>query len=126
MCATAWNRTGFPVSKMIHDSKQCSSDVTYCLPVRALLDVVVASCHWTTFPTSSSGTQPLHPKVYTNSPKNHLVLVQDYVGPDPGLAAPDKMDFRIQADSPVRATGFQTIPFDKIGLRPRHPPPPGR
>ena len=75
MCATAPNRAGFLVSKMIHDSEQCSSDVTYCLPVRALLDVVVASCHWTTFPTSSSGTQPLHPKVYTNSPKNHLVLV---------------------------------------------------
>ena len=63
------------MSKMIHDSKQCSSDVTYCLPVRALLDVVVASCHWTTFPTSSSGTQPLHPKVYTNGQKNRLVLV---------------------------------------------------
>lgn len=50
-----------------------------------------------------------------------LKLEQNYVGPDPGFAAPEKMDFRIRADSPVWATGFQTIPFDEIGLR-RRPP----
>jgi len=48
-----------------------------------------------------------------------LKLEQNYVGPDPGFAAPDKMDFRIKADSPVWATGFQPIPWDKLGLRTR-------
>ncbi|NUQ63721.1 MAG: right-handed parallel beta-helix repeat-containing protein [Pirellulales bacterium] len=54
-----------------------------------------------------------------------LKLEQNYVGPDPGFAAPEKMDFRIKADSPVWATGFQAIPFDQIGLRPR-PTSPGQ
>lgn len=55
-----------------------------------------------------------------------LKLEQNYVGPDPGFAAPGEMDFRIKADSPVWATGFQAIPFDKMGLRPgrRLPPAP--
>ena len=48
-----------------------------------------------------------------------LKLEQNFVGADPGFAAPDKMDFRIKADSPVWATGFQAIPFDRIGLQPR-------
>jgi hypothetical protein len=52
---------------------------------------------------------------------DQLKLEQNYVGPDPGFAAPDKMDFRIKADSPVWATGFQAIPFDQIGLQPRQP-----
>ena len=51
-----------------------------------------------------------------------LKLEQNYVGPDPGFAAPDKMDFRIKADSPVWATGFQPIPWDKLGLRTRRAP----
>ena len=51
-----------------------------------------------------------------------LRLEQNYVGPDPGFAAPDKMDFRIKADSPVWATGFQPIPWDKLGLRTRRAP----
>ncbi len=50
-----------------------------------------------------------------------LKLEQNYVGPDLGFTAPDKMDFRIRADSPVWATGFQAIPFDQIGLRRRRP-----
>ena len=54
-----------------------------------------------------------------------LKLEQNYVGPDPGFAAPDKMDFRIKADSPVWATGFQAIPWDQIGLRTRREPQPG-
>lgn len=45
---------------------------------------------------------------------------QNYVGP--GFAAPDKMDFCITADSPVWATGFQPILWDKIGLRTRREP----
>jgi hypothetical protein len=53
-----------------------------------------------------------------------LKLEQNYVGPDPGFAAPEKMDFRIQADSPVWATGFRPIPWDKIGLRTRREPQP--
>ncbi|MBM4088802.1 MAG: right-handed parallel beta-helix repeat-containing protein [Planctomycetes bacterium] len=54
-----------------------------------------------------------------------LKLEQNYVGPDPGFAAPDTMDFRIKADSPVWATGFQPIPWDKIGLQTRRAPQPG-
>jgi hypothetical protein len=50
-----------------------------------------------------------------------LKLEQNYVGGNPGFAAPDKLDFRIRADSPVWAVGFQAIPFDQIGLR-RRPP----
>ena len=46
-----------------------------------------------------------------------LKLEQNYVGADPGFAAPDKMDFRIKADSPVWATGFQPIPWEQIGRR---------
>jgi len=53
-----------------------------------------------------------------------LKLEQNYVGPDPGFAAPDKMDFRIKADSPVWATGFQAIPWDQLGLRTRREPHP--
>jgi hypothetical protein len=55
-----------------------------------------------------------------------LKLEQNYVGPDPGFAAPDKLDFRLGADSPAWATGFQAIPFDQIGLRPGRRPQLGR
>jgi hypothetical protein len=48
-----------------------------------------------------------------------LKLEQNYVGADPGFAAPDKLDFQIRADSPVWAVGFQAIPFEQIGLRRR-------
>jgi hypothetical protein len=48
-----------------------------------------------------------------------LSLEQNYVGPDPGFATADKMDFRISADSGVWATGFQAIPFNQIGLQRR-------
>lgn len=41
----------------------------------------------------------------------------NFVGADPGLAAPDRMDFRIPPDSPVWKTGFQPIPFEQIGLQ---------
>jgi hypothetical protein len=47
-----------------------------------------------------------------------LSLEQNHVGTDPGFASPDRMDFRIKADSAAWATGFQPIPFDQIGLRP--------
>ena len=48
-----------------------------------------------------------------------LKLENNYLGPDPGLAAPDQMDFRIPAESPVWATGFQAIPYERIGLQRR-------
>jgi hypothetical protein len=50
-----------------------------------------------------------------------LRLERNYVGPDPGFGAPDEMDFRIGADSQVWSTGFQAIPFERIGLQPRRP-----
>jgi hypothetical protein len=48
-----------------------------------------------------------------------LTLEANYVGPDPGFAAREETNFRIEADSPVWATGFRAIPFDKIGFQPR-------
>jgi hypothetical protein len=33
--------------------------------------------------------------------------------------APDKVDFRIEADSAIWETGSQSIPWDKIGLQNR-------
>ncbi len=46
-----------------------------------------------------------------------LRLEQNFVGPDPGFVAPDKMDFRLKPDSLPLREGFQYIPADEIGLR---------
>lgn len=48
-----------------------------------------------------------------------LKLEKNYTGSDPGLADPDKMDFRIGESSPVWSTGFQAIPYEQIGPRRR-------
>ena len=42
----------------------------------------------------------------------------NYVGADPGFVSLEKMDFRLRRKSPVWHTGFQAIPFEKIGLQP--------
>jgi hypothetical protein len=47
-----------------------------------------------------------------------LVEMRDnYIGPDPGFIAPEKLDFRLKPDSPVWRLGFQAIPVEKIGLQ---------
>jgi hypothetical protein len=46
-----------------------------------------------------------------------LDLKDNIVGGDPGFVSVEKMDFRLGRDSPVWKTGFQPIPFDRIGLR---------
>ena len=38
------------------------------------------------------------------------------VDEDPHFVAPGRRDFRLKADSPVYALGFQPIPVEKIGL----------
>jgi len=44
-------------------------------------------------------------------------LEDNFVGPDPGFVAPDKLDFRLQPDAAPLQHGFQNIPGDEIGLR---------
>jgi hypothetical protein len=48
---------------------------------------------------------------------NLLMLRDNYVGTDARVVAPEKMDFRINKDSPVWQTGFTRIPVERIGLR---------
>jgi len=45
-----------------------------------------------------------------------LQIGENYVGPDPGFLAPEKMDFRLKKDSPAWKIGFEEIPIEKIGL----------
>ncbi len=50
--------------------------------------------------------------------KEEWVQLEDnFVGPDPGFVAPDKMDFRLRSDAAPLQHGFQNIPMDEIGLR---------
>ncbi len=47
--------------------------------------------------------------------KAMLELRDNFIDPKPGLVAPEKLDFRVQPDSPVWRAGFEPIPFEKIG-----------
>jgi hypothetical protein len=38
------------------------------------------------------------------------------VGEDPGFVDPDNGDYRLKEDAPGRATGFEEIPLNQIGL----------
>jgi hypothetical protein len=46
-----------------------------------------------------------------------LELADNLVDANPGLVAPEKMDFRLKPDSPAFKLGFQPIPVDQIGLQ---------
>jgi hypothetical protein len=46
-----------------------------------------------------------------------LKLDHNFVGPDPGFVAPDRMDFRLKPEARPLREGFQAIPADKIGLQ---------
>jgi len=46
-----------------------------------------------------------------------LELRDNLVGQDPGLVAPDRMDFRLKHGSPAWRIGFQRIPVERIGLQ---------
>ncbi len=46
-----------------------------------------------------------------------LRLEGNVVAADPGFVAPGTTDFRLRSDSPAWATGFEPIPFEKIGLQ---------
>ena len=46
-----------------------------------------------------------------------LKLEGNVVAADPGFVAPGTTDFRLKSDSPVWATGFKPIPYEKIGLQ---------
>jgi hypothetical protein len=49
---------------------------------------------------------------------NMLNLTNNYVGPDPGFVDRSNLNFRIGPDSPVWQYGFQSIPFEQIGIQP--------
>jgi hypothetical protein len=55
--------------------------------------------------------------VYWHAKTNLLTLRDNWVGPDPGFVAPNKMDFRLRPDSPAWKLGFQPIPVERIGLQ---------
>jgi parallel beta-helix repeat protein len=46
-----------------------------------------------------------------------FALKDNFTEGDPKLAAPDRLDFRPAAGSPVWNMGFRPIPFEKIGLQ---------
>lgn len=47
-----------------------------------------------------------------------LHLTNNYVGPDPGFASIEKLDFRLKENEVTRSIGFHPIPVEKIGPQP--------
>lgn len=43
-------------------------------------------------------------------------IAENYIGPDPGFASIEQMDFRLRQDSPAWKIGFKEIPWERIGL----------
>jgi len=52
-----------------------------------------------------------------HAPETAVQLDNNFVGGDPGFVAPDQMDFRLKPGAAPLQSGFQAIPFEKIGLR---------
>lgn len=46
-----------------------------------------------------------------------LTMERNWSGPDPGFMDRGKREFRLKPDSPARKTGYEDIPFGKIGIR---------
>jgi len=57
------------------------------------------------------------PYGFTLKDKSVLKLKDNWTEGEPGFVDAEKGDYRLRPDAPARKTGFQKIPFDKIGPR---------
>jgi hypothetical protein len=57
--------------------------------------------------------------VHWHADRKWIEITNNLVDVDPGFIAPDKMDFRLKPSLPAERIGFEPIPSERIGLRPK-------